>query len=259
MSKIHSTAIIEDGAKIGEDVEIGPYAVIGPEVVIGNRVKIHGHAMISGSTILHDESQIYPFAHIGGKTQDLKFADGNKTYVEVGERTVLREYVTVNCGTSDGESTVIGNDCLLMAYCHVAHGCVLGNRVIVSNGTQFAGEVTVEDYATISGLCGFHQFTRVGRYCMVAAATTAKQDVLPYILTEGNPPAARGLNIVRLTRCGFSDASVKALKEAYRILVRSGLNVSQAIEAIKNDVEQTEEVTNLVEFIQKSKRGCLIK
>lgn len=257
MSKIHSTAIIEDGAKIGEDVEIGPYAVVGPEAVIGNRVKIHGHAMISGSTILHDEVQVFPFAHIGGKTQDLKFAEGNKTYVEVGERTVLREYVTVNCGTSDGESTVIGKDCLIMAYCHVAHGCVLGNRVIISNSTQLAGEVTVEDYATISGLCGFHQFTRVGRYCMVSAASTIKQDVLPYMITEGD--VARGLNIVRLTRCGFSEASVKSLKEAYRILCRSGLNVSQAIEAIKNDVEQTEEVKNLVEFIQASKRGCLIK
>lgn len=257
MSKIHSTAIIEDGAKIGEDVEIGPYAVIGPEVVLGNRVKIHGHAMVSGSTILHDEAQVFPFAHIGGKTQDLKFAEGNKTYVEVGERTVLREYVTVNCGTSDGESTVIGKDCLLMAYCHVAHGCVLGNRVIISNSTQLAGEVTVEDYATISGLCGFHQFTRVGRYCMVAAASAIKQDVLPYMITEGS--VARGLNIVRLTRCGFSEASVKALKEAYRILCRSGLNVSQAIEAIKNDVEQTEEVANLVEFVSSSKRGCLIK
>lgn len=257
MSKIHSTAIIEDGAKIGEDVEIGPYAVIGPEAVIGNRVKIHGHAMISGSTILHDEVQVFPFAHIGGKTQDLKFAEGNKTYVEIGERTVLREYVTVNCGTSDGESTIIGKDCLLMAYCHAAHGCVLGNRVIISNSTQLAGEVTVEDYATISGLCGFHQFTRVGRYCMVAAASAIKQDVLPYMITDEG--VARGLNIVRLTRCGFSEASVKSLKEAYRILCRSNLNVSQAIEAIKNDVEQTEEVKNLVEFVQASKRGCLIK
>ena len=145
MTSIHQTAIVEPGAQIGQDVSIGAYAVVGPEVRLGDRCQIQSHAVIDGATTLGADCQVFPFAHIGGKTQDLKFKDGNRTYVKVGDRTVLREYVTVNCGTKDGESTIIGDDCLIMAYCHLAHGCVFGNHVIVSNSTQFAGEVNVGD------------------------------------------------------------------------------------------------------------------
>lgn len=259
MNKIHKTAIIEDGAElIGDDIEIGPYAVVSGNAKIYDRVKIMGHAMISGHTTLHEGVEVHPFAHIGGKTQDLKY-DGGTTYVEVGANTVFREYVTINCGTSDGEVTKIGERCLIMAYCHVAHGCVFGNNIIVSNGTHFAGEVFVEDFATISGLNGFHQFCRIGRNCMVGAGCTITQDVAPFMITGGNPISTHGLNIVGLTRRGFSKESISALKEAYRVIFRSGKNVSEAIAEIEENSSLSEiaEVKHLVKFFKDSKRGVV--
>ena len=256
MSEIHSTAVIEAGAQIGDDVEIGPYAVIGPHVVIGNGCRIFGHAMISGHTTLGAGCEVHPFAHIGGKTQDLKF-DGGTTYVRIGERTVLREYVTINCGTTDGEVTQVGDDCLIMAYCHVAHGCVLGNHVIVSNGTHFAGEVTVEDHATISGLCGVHQFCRIGCHCMVGMSTMVTQDIAPYLITGGNPASSHGVNVVGLTRRGFSEETRTALKNAHKIICRSGLNVTEALASVESTLPDLPEVRHLVEFFRTTKRGVI--
>ncbi|MCL1909714.1 MAG: acyl-ACP--UDP-N-acetylglucosamine O-acyltransferase [Kiritimatiellaeota bacterium] len=256
-SKIHPTAIIEDGAKIGADVEIGPYAVVGADAVVGDGAKIFGHAMISGRTTLGAGVEIHPFAHIGGKTQDLKF-DGGKTYVEIGARTVLREYVTVNCGTKDGEVTRVGADCLLMAYCHVAHGCRLGDKIIVSNSTQFAGEVEVEDWAIISGLCGVHQFCRIGGHCMIGGASIITQDIAPYMLYAGDPLSARMINEVGLKRRGFSDDTLAALRNAHKILFRSGKNVTDAIAEIEAaDAAPCPEVAHLINFFKTTKRGVV--
>lgn len=256
MSQIHQTAIIEDGAKIGSDVEIGPYAVVGPHADIGDGCKIFGHAMISGHTALAAGCEVHPFAHIGGKTQDLKFAGGT-THVKVGERTVLREYVTINCGTADGEVTQIGSDCLIMAYSHIAHGCVFGHHVIVSNGTHFAGEAQVGDHATVSGLCGVHQFCRIGCHSMIGTLTFISQDAAPYMITNGNPAASHGINAVGLTRRGFSEETRSALKTAYKLLCRSGKNIGEAIAEIEAMSPAVPEVVHLVEFFKTTKRGVI--
>lgn len=256
MGKIHATAIVEDGAVLGADVEIGPYAVIGPDAVLGDGCKIFGHAMISGHTKLGERCEVHPFAHIGGKTQDLKY-DGGTTYVEIGPRTVMREYVTVNCGTRDGEVTKVGADCLLMAYCHVAHGCVLDDHIIVSNSTSFAGEVHIEEHATISGLCGVHQFCRIGCHAMIAPATVILQDAPPYMIIAGTPAEVRGVNIVGLTRRGFSEEARDAIKSAYKAFYRSGLNVSDAIAKMESDLPHTPELAHLVDFFKTSQRGVI--
>ncbi len=257
MTSIHQTAIVEPGAQIGQDVSIGAYAVVGPEVRLGDRCQIQSHAVIDGATTLGADCQVFPFAHIGGKTQDLKFKDGNRTYVKVGDRTVLREYVTVNCGTKDGESTIIGDDCLIMAYCHLAHGCVFGNHVIVSNSTQFAGEVNVGDWAVISGLVGVHQFVRIGCHAMIGGGTVLKQDAAPYFLTDGNPSAAHGINVVGLERRGFSREAILALRSAYKLLCRDGRNVTDAIAAIREQIPDTPEIRALVDFFLSTQRGVV--
>lgn len=257
MTTIHPTAVVAPQAQLGEDVSVGPYAVVGPEVVLGDRCEIQAHAVVDGATTLGPDCQVFPFAHLGGKTQDLKFKEGNKTYVKVGARSVLRECVTINCGTKDGESTVLGDDCLIMAYCHLAHGCVFGNHVIVSNASQFAGEVTVGDWAVISGLVGVHQFVRIGCHAMVGGGTLLKQDVPPYFITDGHPAATYGVNHVGLTRRGFSKESIDALRSAYKLLCHAGLNVSDAIVRIRAEVPATPEVATLLEFFETSKRGVV--
>lgn len=259
MNNIHSTAIVDPAAKLGDNIEIGPYAIIGPEVTLGDGCVIHAHAVIDGNTTLGNQVQVFEGAHIGGKTQDLKFKEGNKTFVKVGDRTVLREFVTINCGTKDGESTVLGCDCLIMAYCHLAHGCVFGNHIIVSNGSQFAGEVTVGDYAVISGLVGVHQFVRIGGHVMIGGGSLIKQDCAPYFLYDGadGPTAARGINTVGLTRRGFAKETVQALHVAYKRLCHDGMNVSDAIEAIKKDCPDLPEIRTLVEFFQTTQRGVI--
>ncbi|MGI5867850.1 MAG: acyl-ACP--UDP-N-acetylglucosamine O-acyltransferase [Kiritimatiellia bacterium] len=256
MSQIHPTAVIEDGAQLGNGVVVGPYAVIGPNVVLGDGCKIFAHAMVSGHTTLGAGCEVHPFAHIGGKTQDLKYAGGT-THVDVGERTVMREYVTINCGTSDGEVTRVGSDCLLMAYVHLAHGCVFGDHVIVSNATQFAGEVTVGDHAVISGLCGVHQFCRIGCHAMIGASSLIVQDAAPYLITGGNPAEARSINLVGLTRRGFPEETRNALKSAHKLLCRSGLNVSDAIAEIEKRQPMPPEVATLVDFFKSTQRGVI--
>ena len=257
MTDIHPTAIVAPGAKLGEGVSVGPYAVIGPEVELGDGCQIQSHAVVDGSTVLGPQCQVFPFAHIGGKTQDLKFKEGNRTFVKVGARTVLREYVTINCGTKDGESTTLGDDCLIMAYCHLAHGCVFGNHVIVSNSSQFAGEVSVGDWAVISGLVGVHQFVRIGTHAMIGGGTVLKQDAAPYFVTDGNPAAAHGINTIGLSRRGFQRETTMALRDCYKLLCHDGLNVSDAIVAIRESVPDIPEVRTLVEFFRSTQRGVI--
>ncbi|MBR1607981.1 MAG: acyl-ACP--UDP-N-acetylglucosamine O-acyltransferase [Kiritimatiellae bacterium] len=257
MTTIHPTAVVAPGARLGEDVSVGPYAVIGPEAVLGDRCKIDAHAVVDGASELGPDCQVFPFAHVGGKTQDLKFREGNRTFVKIGARTVLRECVTVNCGTKDGESTTIGDDCLIMAYCHVAHGCVFGNHVIVSNASQFAGEVQVGDWAVISGLVGVHQFVRIGCHAMIGGGTLLKQDAAPYFITDGNPPAAHSVNLVGLQRRGFSAEAIGALRSAYKLLCRGGMNVSAAAAAIREQLPATPEIATLLGFFESSARGVI--
>lgn len=257
MATIHPTAIVDAKAQLDADVEVGPYAIVGPDVKIGAGTVVQAHAYISGHTTLGKRCEIFPFACVGMKTQDLKFQAGDITYVEVGDQTVLREFSTVHLGTKPGEVTRIGSRCLIMAYCHVAHGCSVGNDVIMSNAATLAGEVVVEDFAIIGGMSGVHQFCRIGTHAMVGGAAKIRQDCPPYMVTESTGPDTRvlGPNIVGLQRRGFSEEVRSALKEAYKLIYREGLNRSQALERIKYEIAEIPEVKNLVDFYASSKRG----
>ncbi len=257
MEKIHPTAIVEDGAVLGEDVVVGPYANIGSDVKIGARTTIQQGAIIHGHTTIGEDCQIFPYACIGMKTQDLKYKEGSVSYVEIGNRTVIREFATVHLGTADGEKTIIGDDCLFMAYCHAAHGCILGNHVICSNSVQLAGDVHLHDWAIVGGCAASHQFCTVGKHAMVGGMTKIRQDVPPFMLCdmEGSAQKVIGPNVVGLKRRGFSNDVIGALKEAFRFIYHSGLNRSQALERVENDIEQIPEVKELVEFYRHSTRG----
>jgi UDP-N-acetylglucosamine acyltransferase len=257
MATIHPTAIVDAKAELAADVEVGPYAIVGPDVRIGEGVVLQAHAYVAGHTTIGKKCDVFPFACVGMKTQDLKYKEGDVTYVEIGDGTVLREFSTVHLGTKPGEVTRVGEGCLIMAYCHVAHGCKIGNDVIMSNGATLAGEVTVEDHAIIGGMTGIHQFCRVGMYAMVGGAAKVRQDCPPYMLTESIAGETRvaGPNIVGLQRRGFSAEVRAALKEAYRLLYREGLNRSQAMERIKYEIESLPEIQRLVQFYAESQRG----
>ncbi len=257
MKNIHPTAIVEDGAVIGEDVVIGPYAHVGPFVKLGNRVSIGQGAIVDGHTTIGEAAQIFPYALIGMKTQDLKYKEGSVSYVEIGARSVIREFATVHLGTADGEKTIIGDDCLFMAYCHAAHGAILGNHVICSNSVQLAGDVHLQDYAIVGGCCAAHQFVTVGKHSMTGGMVKIRQDAPPFMLIDeeaGNQKVI-GVNIVGLTRRHFPKDVIQALKEAHRFIYRSGLNRTQALDRVENDIEQFDEIKDLLSFYRHSTRG----
>ena len=257
MAKIHATAIVEDGAKLGADVEIGPYAHVGRDVVIGDGTVVMQGAIVDGHTTVGEKCQIFPYALIGMKTQDLKYKEGSTSYVEIGNRTVIREFATVHLGTADGEKTIIGNDCLFMAYCHAAHGVILGDHVICSNSVQLAGDVHLQDWAIVGGCSASHQFCTVGKHAMVGGMVKIRQDVPPYMLCDmdGSDQRIIGPNVVGLMRRGFSRDVIRALKDAHRLIYREGLNRSQALERVENDVEPFDEIKELVAFYRNSQRG----
>ncbi len=257
MTTIHPTAIIDPNAQLAEAVEVGPYAVIGPDVKIGEGTVVQAHAYIGGHTTIGAKCEIFPFACVGMKSQDLKYHAGDVTYVEIGDGTVLREFSTVHLGTKPGEVTKVGGKCLIMAYSHVAHGCTVGNEVIMSNASMLAGEVSVGDHAIIGGMVGVHQFCRIGTHAMLGGAAKIFQDCPPYMITDthGDETRVLGPNIVGLQRRGFSSEVRSALKEAYRILYREGLNRSQALERIRYEVPDIPEIRDLVTFYGESRRG----
>ncbi|MCL1920270.1 MAG: acyl-ACP--UDP-N-acetylglucosamine O-acyltransferase [Kiritimatiellaeota bacterium] len=257
MANIHSTAIVDPKAELAPDVEVGPYAIIGPDVKIGAGTVVQAHAHVVGHTTLGQNCQVFPFACVGMKSQDLKYQDGDVTHVEVGDNTVLREFSTVHLGTKPGEVTRVGSGCLIMAYCHIAHGCAVGNHVIMSNLAALAGEVRVADHAILGGMAGVHQFCRIGIHAMIGGYTKVRQDCPPYMITESTEEGTivRGPNIVGLQRLGFSKEARAALKEAFRLLYRENLNRGQALERVRNEVEQTPEIQTLVAFYAESQRG----
>ena len=256
-TNIHPTALVDKNAQLGEDVVIGPYASVGPDVKIGARTVVQQGAIVHGHTTIGEDCQIFPYACIGMKTQDLKYVECSVSYVEIGNRTVIREFATVHLGTKDGEKTIIGDDCLFMAYCHAAHGVILGNHVICSNSVQLAGDGHVQDWAIIGGCAASHQFCTVGKHAMVGGMTKIRQDVPPFMLCDMVDGALKviGPNVVGLRRRGFSAEVISALKEAFRFIYHSGLNRSQALERVENDVEPLDEVRELVQFYRTSSRG----
>ena len=254
LHKIHETAVVHPMARIGKDVEIGPYAVIGENVVIDDETKIGAHAVIDGWTSIGKNCVIFPGVSIGAEPQDLKFT-GEKSYVFIGDNTKIRECATVNRATGEGEETRIGNNCLMMAYTHVAHNCVVGNNVIMSNAATLAGHVIVEDRAVIGGLTGVHQFVKVGRNAMIGGASKVVQDVVPYTIVDGHPAKVSGLNSVGMSRAGIPIASRRSIKKAYKLLYRSGLSLAQAIAMIEQEVDSCSEVDHFLRFLRNAERG----
>ncbi len=252
---IHPTAIVSPEANISEGVEIGPYTIIGPDVNIGKNTIIGPHAVIESHTDIGEGCRIYQFTSLGAIPQDLKFR-GEATRVIIGNFNTIREFVTINrATTADIGVTIIGDRNLLMAYCHVAHNCKLGNNIIMANAANLAGHIHVEDYAIIGGLTGIHQFTRIGAHCIVGGASAVTKDVPPFVMASGNIAKLYGLNMIGLKRRGFKEEAIKALKQAYRIIFRSSLLLKTAIEKVKNEVEDLPEIRQFIEFIEKSERG----
>jgi UDP-N-acetylglucosamine acyltransferase len=254
LRKIHETAVIYPGARLGRDVEVGPYSVIGENVFIGDGTKIGSHVVIEGWTTIGKECQIHHGACVGNAPQDLKFK-GEKTFVYIGDNTVIREFVTINRATGEGEETRIGSNCLLMGTVHIAHNCVVGNNVVISNHAGLAGHVTVEDRAIISGLTGVHQFVKIGRNAMVGGASKVVQDVPPFVIADGRPARVCGLNSVGIARAGLSEDVRRNLKRAYRILFRSGLKLSEAITTMEQELDSSEPVDHLLRFLRNVNRG----
>lgn len=253
MPSVHRSAIVHKKAKIGKGCEIGPYTVIGEHVALGDNCKIHSHVVIDGHTKIGKANEIFPFASIGLKTQDLKWKDGI-TRTEIGDHNTLREYVSVHSATSDGEITRIGSHNHILAYCHIAHNCVLGDNIIMSNAATLAGHVTVEDYARIS-ICAIHQFCRIGRMAMVGGCSKVVQDVPPYMLADGNPAETRTINKIAMERLGVSEEAQTALRAAFKILFREGLTVSNALAKVEKKLPPLPEVLHLIKFIRASERG----
>ena len=250
---IHPTAIVHPRAQVGEGCVIGPYCVIGEHVALGPRCRLHSHVVIDGYTRLGQENEIYPFASIGLRTQDLKWK-GGVTRTEIGDRNTIRECVTIHSATADGESTVIGSENNILAGSHIGHNVVLGNRVIISMAA-LAGHVIVEDQALVGGLSAVHQFCRVGKLSIIAGCAKVVQDVPPYMLVDGNPAVTRSVNKVGLERNGVSERAQAALRRAHKILFREGLTIPNALAKIEAELPRLVELTHLVEFVRRSERG----
>ncbi len=248
---IHPTAIVSPDAILEPGVTVGPYSIIEPHAKIGAGTMIASHALIGELTTIGEKCQIHHGAVVGTIPQDLKFK-GERSTLEIGDRTIIREFATLNRGTRALGKTVVGSDCLLMAYVHIAHDCVIGNHVILSNAAQMGGHVEIEDYAIAGGLVAIHQFVRIGGHAMISGGSKVSKDICPFIKVARDPLKPASLNTVGLRRRGFSDDALRVLKNAYRLLFRSNLNISQAVEAIEQDIEPTPEIRRLLAFISES-------
>src|SRR5882724_2720844 len=251
---IHSSAVIHPKAQLGADCEVGPYCVIGEHVVLGEKCKLHSHVVIDGHTKLGKANEIFPFASIGLKTQDLKWKGGT-TRTLIGDHNTFREYVTIHSATGDGETTVIGSRNNLLAYSHVAHNVIMGDRVIMSNVATLAGHVIVEDCAIVGGLAAVHQFCRIGRMSIVGGCSKVVQDVPPYMLADGNPAETRTINKVGMERNGVCEEAQATLRQAYKILFREGLTIPNAIARIESELPPSPELAHLLKFVKTSERG----
>ncbi len=251
---IHPTALVEDGAKLGEEVEIGPYCIIGKNVKISGETKISSGVSIQGWTKIGKRCQILQGTVIGTPAQDVHHK-GEKSFVEIGDDNLIREYVTIHRGTKEGSTTHIGNSNFLMAYCHVAHNCWVGNEVVIANMGTLAGYVRVEDKAIIGGLSAIHQNVRIGTLVMIGGCTKIIKDIPPFTLADGNPASLHGLNVVGLRRAGFTATTRGSLSKAYKILFRTGLNTTQALKKIGDELENINEINYLCNFINTSRRG----
>lgn len=251
---IDPRAVIHPTAKVASDVEIGPFSIVGPRSEIANGCQIDAHTVIGPDTFIGPQSHIHSWAAVGTDSQDKKFK-GEKVFARIGARTTIREFVTINRGTGEGLETVIGDDCLLMAYAHVAHNCRVGNGVIIANVGTLAGHVEIEDEAVVGGLVAIHQFCRVGTLSIIGGCSKVVQDVPPYTMVDGHPAVVHTINTVGLTRRGISTELQKDLKKAVKIIFRSGLSIPHAIAKVKEEIPSSSQIEHLIHFISHSQRG----
>ncbi|HEY0671027.1 MAG TPA: acyl-ACP--UDP-N-acetylglucosamine O-acyltransferase [Longimicrobiales bacterium] len=254
---VHETAIVDASATLADDVVVGPYSVIGPNVRIGAGTEIGPHVHIVRDTVIGANCRVHHGAALGGDPQDLKYA-GEPAELIIGENTVIREFVTLNRGTSAHGKTEIGSNCLLMAYAHVAHDCVLGDHVILANSVNMGGHVLIEDYVIVGGLTAIHQFVRIGRHAFVGGSAAVMKDVPPFVKAAGNPLKLYGLNSLGLQRRGFSEETRVTLKRAYRMIFSSSLNIGQALAQAQTDLQITPDVAHFLAFIEASQRGVTV-
>ena len=256
MTKIHPSSVIDPSAILHSDVEVGPFCHIGPQVEMGCGTRLIGHVSIAGPTRIGEGNVFYPYCSIGQRSQDLKYTS-EPTFLEIGNNNSFREFCTVNRGTLPGTKTIIGHHGNFLAYSHIAHDCTVGDHVIFSNNGTIAGHVIVEDHVIIGGLSGVHQFCRLGQHSIVGGCTKIVQDVPPYMIADGNPAEVRGINQVGLERRGFVAEDTRTLREAYRLLYRSNLNVKQACEKIAADFSGPDVIARLLAFVESSQRGII--
>lgn len=253
-SLIHPTAIVDPDAELGEGVEIGPWVMVGPRVTVGDRCRIGPRARLQQNVRLAADVRVGDGSILGGDPQDLKFR-GEETWVDIGQGTIIREYTTINRATSATWRTSVGARCFIMTYVHLAHDCHVGDEVVIANGTQCAGHVTIQDHAVLSGLNAIHQFVTIGSYAFVGGGSRVTQDIPPYVKAVGNPMELYGLNSIGLQRAGFPGATVAALKRAYRLFFNSDLNLSQALERARTELPPVPEVEQFLAFVESSGRG----
>ncbi len=253
---IDSRSVVSPRAELGKNVSVGPFTIVEENVTIGDGTTIGAHAMIAWGTRIGKQCKIHSGAVLGTIPQDLKF-HGEETTLEIGDRTTVREFATLNRGTEDRWKTIIGSNCLLMSYVHIAHDCILGEHVILANAINLGGHVTIDDHVIVGGMTPIHQFVTIGRHVMIGGGFRVPKDVPPYILAAQEPLSFEGLNIVGLKRRNFSREAIESLEKAYGLLYDSNLNVSQAVIKIKNEVPMTPEVQHVIEFIENSKRGII--
>lgn len=253
---IHSLALVDPEAVIGKDVRIDAFAVVEKNTVIGDGTHIYSHAVVLSGARIGKKCNIFPNAVIAGIPQDLKFK-GEDTIAEVGDNTTVRECVTINRGTVAKGKTSVGNNCLLMAYCHVAHDCIIRNNVIVGNAAQLAGEVEIDDWAIVSGGVLVHQFSHIGMHVMVQGGSRLGKDIPPYVTVGREPLSYAGINVIGLRRRGFTNEQLSNIQEMYRVIYQSGLNNTAAIKRIETDFPESEEKENIVNFVKNSQRGII--
>ena len=254
--QIHATAIVDSGAQVGAGTVIGPYCVVGAEVTLGPESWLQHHVTLSGPMKAGARNKFYAYCSIGQQTQDLKY-QGEPTFLEIGNENTFREFVTINRSTTSEGKTRVGNCGNFLAYSHIGHDCTVGDHVVFSNNGTLAGHVQVGDHAVIGGLTAVHQFCRIGHFAITGGCSKIVQDVPPFMIADGNPAKVRGINLIGLERKGFPAERLKVIKESFRLIYRSKLNTGQALEAMRTDLPQTEEIAQIIEFIEASERGII--